>query len=208
MADLFDRPPIAGLRTREDFLSAGEERALADRILALELSPFRFQGWEGKRLTTSFGWRYDFDDRSFAHAAPIPGWLEPIRARAEEFAGLPPSSFGHALLIRYDPGAAIGWHRDRPHYEEVAGISLLGEEKMRFRRRRPEGGFDRLSLPLPRRSIYLLTGEIRHGWEHSLAPVESLRLSITLRALSAKGRALTGLEARQALGDPAPGDKG
>ena len=79
---------------------------------------------------------------------------------------------------------------------------------MRFRRRRPDGGFDRVSLPLPRRSIYLLTGEIRHGWEHSLAPVESLRLSITLRALSAKGRALTGLEARQALGDPAPGEQG
>jgi alkylated DNA repair protein (DNA oxidative demethylase) len=42
-----------------------------------------------------------------------------------------------ALLIRYDPGAGIGWHRDRPLFEHVVGISLGAPATMRFRRRRP-----------------------------------------------------------------------
>jgi hypothetical protein len=33
---------------------------LIERIDATDPTPFRFQGWTGKRLTTSFGWSYDF----------------------------------------------------------------------------------------------------------------------------------------------------
>jgi len=58
---------------------------------------------------------------------------------------------------------------------------------MRFRRRR-RGGFDRASAFLAPRSIYHLTGEARHKWEHSIAPMEVTRRSITFRSLSEKGR--------------------
>jgi alkylated DNA repair dioxygenase AlkB len=90
-------------------------------------------------------------------------------------------------LIRYDPGAGIGWHRDRPVFEHVLGISLGAPATMRFRRRRP-GGFDRASVLLMPRSIYHLTGEARHEWEHSIAAMEVARWSITFRSLSEKGR--------------------
>jgi alkylated DNA repair dioxygenase AlkB len=40
-----------------------------------------------------------------------------------------------ALLIRYDPGASIGWHRDRPVFEHVVGISLGADARLRLRRR-------------------------------------------------------------------------
>ncbi|HUC70915.1 MAG TPA: alpha-ketoglutarate-dependent dioxygenase AlkB [Stellaceae bacterium] len=156
-------------------------------IDAAELSPFRFHGWLGKRLTTSYGWRYDFGDASFAPAEAIPDWLLPVRAKAARFAGLRPDEFAQALLIRYDPGAGIGWHRDRPVFEHVVGISLGGAARMRFRRRRP-GGFDRASLFLSPRSIYHLTGEARHEWEHSIAAMAVTRWSITFRSLSQKGR--------------------
>jgi hypothetical protein len=62
------------------------------------------------------------------------------------------------LVLRYDPGAGIGWHRDRPVFEHVLGISLSAAAVIQFRRRRP-GGFDRMSALLPPRSIYHLTGE-------------------------------------------------
>ena len=184
---LFDTPLLPGLVYRGAVIGEEEERALLARVAALDLAPFRFQGWTGKRMTTSFGWRYDFDDASFAPTEPIPDWLEPLRERAGEFAGMPDAKLVQALVTSYDPGAGIGWHRDRPVFEEVVGISLGASAVMRFRRRR-ERGFDRVSLPLLPRSAYHLAAEARHGWEHSIAPIDEPRWSITFRSLSDKGR--------------------
>jgi len=185
--DLFGDAGLAGLSQAGAFVTPDEEQMLIASIDAAELSPFRFHGWLGKRLTASYGWCYDFDDASFAPAEPIPEWLLPLRAKAARFARLPPDELVQALLIRYDPGAGIGWHRDRPVFEHVLGISLGAPATMRFRRRR-RGGFDRAWALLAPRSIYHLTGEARHEWEHSIAVMEVTRWSITFRSLSEKGR--------------------
>jgi DNA oxidative demethylase len=185
--DLFDEPRLAGLSQADGIVTPGEEQLLITSIDAAELSPFRFHGWLGKRLTASYGWRYDFDDASFAPAEAIPDWLLPLRVKAAQFACLRPDELVQALLIRYDPGAGIGWHRDRPVFDHVVGISLGAPATMRFRRRR-RGGFDRASVFLAPRSIYHLTGEARHEWEHSIATMEVTRWSITFRSLSEKGR--------------------
>jgi len=191
MSTLFDAPLIEGLRYAEAAIGVAEEQALLDRLMPLDLAPFRFHGWLGNRRTQSFGWRYDFDDASFTPAEPIPDWLEPMRARAASFAGRKPEDFVHVLLARYDPGAGIGWHRDRDVFEEVVGISLATPATLRFRQRLP-AGFRRASLEVQPRSAYLLSGEARHEWEHSIAPGDQLRFSITFRALSDKGRRITG----------------
>jgi alkylated DNA repair dioxygenase AlkB len=188
-ADPFGEPLVAGLEYRPDFITKAEEEALIERLSSEDLSPFRFHGWTGKRLTRTYGWRYDFDDASFAPAEPIPDWLEPLRTKAAGFAGVTPEDFAHVLLVRYDPGAGIGWHRDRPQFETVAGISLGSPAILRFRRRRP-GGFDRTNVAVEPRSAYVLSGEARHEWEHSIAPGDTLRFSITFRTLSDKGRRL------------------
>lgn len=189
-ADLFGAPSLPGLTLADAFVSAAEEVDLIAAIDREPLAPFRFQGWLGKRLTTSFGWRYDFDDGAFTMGMPLPEWLLPLREKAADFAGLPAGDFAHALLIRYDPGAGIGWHRDRPVFEHVVGVSLGNPAVMRFRRRRP-GGFDRFAAPVSPRSVYHLSGEARHDWEHSLIPMDVPRWSITFRSLSEKGRALS-----------------
>ena len=183
MLDLFDAPVLPGLRSASDFVDAAEERMLIGHIDSTDLAPFRFQGWTGKRLTTSFGWSYDFEDGRFAAAAPLPEWLLPLRERAARFAGLAPDALAQALLIRYDPGAGIGWHRDRPVFEHVVGVSLGSAAAMRLRRR-VEGGFRRVTLPLAPRSVYHLSGEVRHAWEHSIAPMEVPRWSVTFRSLA------------------------
>ena len=185
--DLFSEPRLTGLSQAGAVVTSAEERALIASVDAAELSPFRFHGWLGKRLTISYGWRYDFDDASFSPSEAIPDWLLPLRERAARFACFQPDQLVQALLIRYDPGAGIGWHRDRPVFEHVLGISLGAPATMRFRRRKP-GGFDRASVLLAPRSIYHLTGEARHEWEHSIAAMEVTRWSITFRSLSEKGR--------------------
>lgn len=189
--DLFSAAPQAslasdarllGLQQALDFVAADEEQALIAHIDSEPLEPFKFQQWEGKRLTASFGWTYDFSIGKAAPAPQFPEWLLPIRDRAAAFAGLPPEELLQALLIRYDPGAGIGWYRDRPMFEHVIGISLGHSAAMRFRRRRP-CGFERARADLAPRSIYHLSAEARHCWEHSIAPMDVPRWSITLRSL-------------------------
>jgi alkylated DNA repair dioxygenase AlkB len=185
---LFDAPLVPGLVYREEFIDRNQETALVAAIERTDLSPFKFQGWTGKRLTRTFGWRYDFDDRSFAPVDPIPDWLRPLRAKAAKLANVDPADFVHALVTRYDPGVGIGWHRDRPQFDRVVGISLKGGATLRFRQR-TLSGFRRASLELAPRSAYLLSGEVREQWEHGIAAHNALRYSITFRTLSERGRA-------------------
>jgi len=183
MLDLFDASVLPGLRTRLDIVDVAEERPLIDRIDATDLSPFRFQGWMGKRLTTSFGFSYDFEAGRPMEAPPIPDWLAPLRDRAAAFAGLDPADLVQTLLTRYDPGAGIGWHRDRAIYEHVIGVSLGAPATMRFRQRRGDG-FARSSIPLEPRGAYHLSGPSRHDWEHSIVEGEQPRWSITFRSMA------------------------
>jgi alkylated DNA repair dioxygenase AlkB len=147
MMDLFDTPVLPGLSTTSDLVTANEEASMIAAIDATDLSPFRFQGWTGKRLTTSYGWTYHFDTGRMNQGAPLPNWLLPFRDRAACFARLPAEALVQALLIRYGPGAGIGWHKDRPAFEHAIGLSLGAAAVMRFRRRRGNG-FERATLPL------------------------------------------------------------
>ena len=185
--DLFDIPPVPGLSMRSDFLTTAEECALTAAIDGVDLTPFRFQQWTGKRLTHSFGWQYDFQSGALSRGAPMPDWLVPIRDRAAAAAGLSPDALVQALLLRYDPGAGIGWHRDRPIYHQVVGISLGAPATMRFRRRDGDR-WRRANATLEPRGLYHLSGEARHDWEHSIAAIEHCRWSITFRSFSTQGR--------------------
>lgn len=184
-ADLFGDPGLPGLGYRGGLLTLAEETALIAAVDTVPLEPFRFQGWLGKRQTASFGWRYDFEDASFAPTAPIPDFLLPLREQAAAFAGLAPADLVHALVVRYDPGSGIGGHRDRPVFEHVVGVSLGVAATMRIRRR-SQAGFERRSVVLEPQSIYHLGGEARHEWKHSTAPMDVTRRSVTFRSLSAQ----------------------
>jgi DNA oxidative demethylase len=191
---LFNAPLIAGFEYCEELISDSEERELLDHLMPLELAPFRFHGWLGNRRTQSFGWRYDFDDASFRPTGPLPDWLLALRKMAAALADLAPDAFVHVLLARYDPGAGIGWHRDRDVFENVVGVSLNTPAKLRFRQR-AASGFRRATLEVAPRSAYFLSGESRWEWEHSIAPGEQLRFSITFRSLSDKGRRIAAQQA-------------
>ena len=173
-----------GLEYVVDFVSEREEHALVEQFAALEFTPFQFHGFEGKRRTVSFGWHYAFDGSGLKPAEPMPDWMLPLTARAAEMAELEPESFAHALVIEYAPGAGIGWHRDRPVFGDVVGVSLLAP--CTFRLRRPAGAsWERVSLTAEPRSAYLLRGPVRAEWEHSIPAVAALRYSVTFRSLRA-----------------------
>lgn len=180
--DLFGPALLPGLAYRDAIVTAAEEAKLIAHIEDASLTPFQFQQWEGKRLTRSFGWTYDFQTGRFAPGEPMPDWLDTVRARAAAFAGIKPGELEQALLIEYGIGAGIGWHKDRPVFEHVIGISLGAHAAMRFRRRN-KNGFARAHAELAPRSIYHMSGEARDDWEHSIAAIDAPRWSITFRSL-------------------------
>ena len=179
-----DDPSLpAGFRYRADLLSTAEERGLIGHIGALPLKEFEFHGFAARRRTISFGWHYDFARARLEEAEQIPEWLLPLRAAAAEFAELAPERLPHVLILEYGPGSTIGWHRDKATFGDVIGVSLLSS--CRFRLRRKAGArWDRASLTLEPRSVYLLRGPSRTDWEHSIPAVDALRYSITFRTLT------------------------
>jgi alkylated DNA repair dioxygenase AlkB len=186
--DLFgNTASIPGLHVRLGAITETEERDLIAGIEQIDLPHFQFQAWLSKRRTRSFGWLYDFRNASFGPTDPIPHFLRPLKAVAAEFAHVQDEDIVQVSLIKYETGAGIGWHIDRPELDAVVGISLGAEASMRFRRRTAHG-FERVSALLPPRSIYLLDGEARYEWEHSIPPVTKPRWSITFRGLSEKGK--------------------
>ena len=183
--DLFaDRALPEGFCYQPDFLTPDDEAALLAHMPGLDFQAFEFQGFKGLRRVVYFGWRYDFTAGKLGQAEPIPAFLLPLRANAAAFAGLAPHAFGHVLINEYQPGAPIGWHRDRPQFEDVVGVSLGAPGRFRFRREQG-AGWERKALTVEPRSAYLLRGPARTDWEHSLPPAPALRYSITFRSLKA-----------------------
>lgn len=181
---LFDLAPPApeGFRYRDGVVSPAEEARLVARLATLPFEPFQFRGFEGRRRVVSFGQRYDFNGPGLVAAQTMPDWLLPVRDRAADLAGLSPDAFAHVLINEYREGAPIGWHRDRPVFDKVVGVSLLSPTVMRFRRRAGDR-FERINTQLAPRSAYLLDGPARWDWEHSLPEAKAHRYSITFRNL-------------------------
>jgi alkylated DNA repair dioxygenase AlkB len=119
---------------RGDVVPEAEAAVLIARFAELPFKEFEFHGYLGKRRVVSFGLRYDFADRAVHMVEPIPEFLLPLRERVAGFAGLAPDALEHALVTEYAPGAAIGWHRDRPVFGDVIGISFASSCRFRFRR--------------------------------------------------------------------------
>jgi alkylated DNA repair dioxygenase AlkB len=176
----------AGLRYEPEFISEAIENELVSRISELPLQPFQFGAFEGKRRVASFGFRYDYEVRKLREADPIPTWLTPIIASVEKFGELPAGSVRQILCTEYDVGVGIGWHRDKPHFDKVFGLSLWAPCKFRFRRAIGDK-WERFTLTVEPRSLYMMSGESRHTWEHSIPAVEQRRYSITFRT-RAEGR--------------------
>ena len=185
---LFEPALPPGMRYEEGFLTVEQEAALLASIQDITFSTFEMHGVAARRRVSFYGQTYD----EALPGADFPQFLLELRARMARWAGVEPGAFAMALINEYPPGAPIGWHRDAPQYGIVAGLSLLSSCRMRLR---PyvspadlparTGGARRATheLTLVPRSAYLLAGEARSRYEHSIPPVKDRRYSITFRTL-------------------------
>jgi alkylated DNA repair dioxygenase AlkB len=170
-----------GLTYRANFLTAAEEQELLARIEPLAFQPVRMKGVVAKRMVIHYGFDYDYEGWKIHPTEAPPEWLRPLIERGAEAAGVEVGKIEQLMIARYPPGATIGWHRDAPMFgSTVIGVSLAAPGTMKFRR--PADGAS-YALLLEPRSLYILDGEARTQWQHSLPRGANLRYSITMRTV-------------------------
>jgi alkylated DNA repair dioxygenase AlkB len=163
--DLFAPAWPAGFAYQKDLIAPADEAALFRSLEALSFQPFDFHGFLAKRHVAWFGWRYDYAGGQLRDSEPIPPFLLPLRARAAAFAGVKPESLQQVLINQYAPGAGTGWHRDKPMFGDVIAVSLAAPCTLRLRRKHGNG-WERSSLSVQPRSVYLLRGEAGLAAQH------------------------------------------
>ena len=173
-------PP--GFRYREEIVTEAEQAALVASLGQLDLKPFEFHGHVGNRRVVNFGLKYDYTHRSVEAASAMPSFLNDLLVRAAEFAGYEAAAFRQVGVNEYRPGAGIGWHKDKPQFGIVVGVRYSRQQSCDSES--TGASWKRISHTVKPRSIYVLTGEARTKWEHSIPPLTELRYSITFRTLA------------------------
>ena len=171
-----------GFQYQSELITDTEESAFLASIRKLELHPFEFHGYVGNRRVASFGFHYDYTQRTVLRAETLPVWLNGLRTKVALFAGKNADDFKQVGINEYSQGAGIGWHRDKPEFGDIVGVSLLSPVKLRLRRQSGDAWI-RASQVLAPRSVYLLRGDARQVWEHSIPPATELRYSIMFRTV-------------------------
>ena len=175
-----------GLVYRAEFLGEEEERELLAEIETYAFHEVRMRGQVARRTVIHFGWDYDYEGWKVHPTTPPSPRLRELADRCAAEANIDPESLEQFLVARYPPGATIGWHRDAPMFgTPVVGVSLLSACTMKFRRE-VNGGFEVFNQLLEPRSLYILGGEVRRQWQHSIPPTKALRYSVTMRTLVRK----------------------
>jgi alkylated DNA repair dioxygenase AlkB len=178
----------AGFTLQEDFITPGEEAALLQQVEQLPLKESVYRQWTAKRRTLSFGGQYDLPHQELQPVVPIPGFLHPLRLQLARWAGMDAAGFTHASIAEYRRGTQLGWHRDAPDFEVIAGLSLhgvAGYGRMRFRPYPATTGWARaaFAIDLQPRSAYIIRDTARWRWQHAISPTKELRYSIAFRTL-------------------------
>ena len=179
-----------GLVYRQGFLTPVEEAALRARLAALELGELTMRGFVAKRRVAHFGHGYALDARELSPAPPLPPFLVALRARVAPLASVAPEALAMASVLRYPPGAGIGWHRDAPPFGTVVGLSLGSAARFLLRRGGPGG--DERELLLAPGDAYVLARAARWGWQHRVPPVRAERYAVTFRTMRGDARAQAG----------------
>jgi len=147
------------------------------RLFGREIPVPRMTAWFGTKCYAYSGIRHE--------AAPLPGVLERLHARAEK---LSDASYNSVLCNLYRDGRdSVGWHSDseailgdRP---TIASLSLGATRRFQFRHRKTK---ETITLELKEGQWLMMVGQTQRYWLHQLpktvAPV-GCRINLTFRRM-------------------------
>jgi alkylated DNA repair dioxygenase AlkB len=167
-------PP--GFIYEPDFITPAEEKTLMAEFKKAPLKTFNFKGYESKRR-----------GKSYTKERGFPTKLRPILERVSKFLKIKLETIEHALISEYIPSTGIGWHRDQPPYDKIIGLSFGTAVPFRFRKLSPikdKKKWEHITITAEPRSLYVMAGESRSLWQHSIPPVPDWRYSLTMRTIT------------------------
>ena len=167
----------------DEFVTPAEEVELVDFVRDLPYVPRWHRGREIKsRRQYDFGAGYEPSGRLTA-AEPIPQELGWLHARVEDYCG---ARFDQLIVNWYPRGGGITPHTDHPQRfgEPIAGLSLRSHCLLVGTLEKAGEQSDRVSQVVAPRSLYVLRGDARWHWKHSVTGVRSNRWSLTYRVLA------------------------
>jgi alkylated DNA repair dioxygenase AlkB len=152
---------IPGFALRQDYVTAEEEREL--------LAQIEQGAWETdwRRRIQQYGLGYPGEHGTkAAWLRDFPEWLVPLATRVAEDAAF--ERFPENCVINeYVPPLGIGPHRDYGAFgDKIACVSLASDIVTDFRS--PKTG-QRVSVHVPARSLWVISGEARLEWQHGIA---------------------------------------
>jgi len=183
-----DPRTVRGLVVLLDYLTPEEESALLTSVDSVEWclsqSGRRKQDYGPKINFLAKRAKFNESCRSLPRAL-----IGPLVERLRKDLPHIMNTFVPAEMAALEYTPERGSHID-PHLDDVwawgpriVGVNLLGGGKMVFEK---EG--QAVEVSLPRRSVYLLTGESRYEWKHGI-PASSIphrRVSLTIRELTSE----------------------
>lgn len=133
-----------------------------------------------KRRVQHYGYEFIYGKNSVNpdnKLESLPEWLEPPLSRMNEVCRSyngPDSELDQLTINEYHPGQGIPPHVDShaPFKEAFTVLSLCGGVVMSFKSHKGQSKH----LYLPPRSLYVLTGESRYAWFHSISERRSDRV--------------------------------
>ncbi|HEY7160565.1 MAG TPA: alpha-ketoglutarate-dependent dioxygenase AlkB [Acidobacteriota bacterium] len=171
-----------GFRYYEGAITSAEEKDILNFIHSLEFLPYVMRGQASRRGIVRFGHDYGPVGGDHHTVRPLAAELIRLRDRAAEIAGLSSKDFVASVVTHYPPGATIGWHSDMTMFGPVVfGFSLAASCTFKLRPKAEPKKIYKLNLEP--RSLYVMEGNVRSDWEHSIPPVKQDRYSITFRTL-------------------------
>ncbi len=187
MNTLFDIGPVLpeGFNYYPNFKSEEEENLLIKRIEEFNLQPMKFHEYEAKRKVISFGHGWSFTEKKLKEGNPIPNEFVFLVDKIANQLSISKESVAQFLITEYPVGSVINWHRDAPPFDIIAGVSLAANciFKLRPQEKEKQTRSATISLDVNRRSLYTMQGVAKNDWQHSTAPVQKVRYSLTFRTL-------------------------
>lgn len=174
-----------GFTYTPEFITPTEEELLLGVVKGISLHNFNFHGYTANRRVASFGYDYSFDDGRLAKGKEIPASFFFLLEKVSKHLHITVNDFAELLVSEYPVGSEINWHRDAPPFDVIVGISLLSDclLKLRPHEKAQQNRKNIVTVPVAKRSLYVMKDEARRAWQHSTAPVKATRYSITLRTL-------------------------
>ena len=168
-------PNIPGLYYFEDYVSGicDPSQLLTNVLAAVDLKPI---GSAKSRRVAHYGRSYSYSNGKLGDAPVIPDLLDGLANDVDITAEI---TFDQLIVNEYKNGHAIAPHIDSRLFGPViACISLGAPTKVVFER-----GCEKKTIDIATGSMYVMTGDARYLWTHSIRHSGAPRCSLTYRTV-------------------------